>query len=138
MKPEAAQRQMEAEQAAAPLPSPRPLEGGPYPRGEVLREGDGHGAPGLQPTPGTGTVTRERKARRFYGSVDLDPLRASRDAATLVDEILRHLAALPDAEIRVTLEIQAHIPDGAPEHVVRTVTENARTLKFNNYGFEEE
>ncbi|GIV75831.1 MAG: hypothetical protein KatS3mg050_0225 [Litorilinea sp.] len=138
VKPEAAQRQMEAEQAAAPLPSPRPLEGGPYPRGEVLREGDGHGAPGLQPTPGTGTVTRERKARRFYGSVDLDPLRASRDAATLVDEILRHLAALPDAEIRVTLEIQAHIPDGAPEHVVRTVTENARTLKFNNYGFEEE
>ena len=27
---------------------------------------------------------------------------------------------------------------GAPDHVVRTVTENSRTLKFNNPGFETE
>ena len=37
-----------------------------------------------------------------------------------------------------TLEIEANIPDGAPEQVVRTVTENSRTLKFEVSGFEEE
>ena len=38
---------------------------------------------------------------------------------------------------QITLEIQAEIPDGAPDNVVRTVTENCRTLKFTSYGFEE-
>ena len=36
------------------------------------------------------------------------------------------------------LEIQATIPDGAPDNVVRTVTENCRTLKFKTHGFEKE
>jgi hypothetical protein len=39
---------------------------------------------------------------------------------------------------RVTLEIQAELPDGAPDHVVRTVTENSRALRLESYGFEEE
>jgi hypothetical protein len=38
----------------------------------------------------------------------------------------------------VTLEIDAQAPTGVPENVVRTVTENSRTLKFNTQGFEEE
>ena len=41
-------------------------------------------------------------------------------------------------ESQVTLEIEATIPDGAPERVVRTVTENRRTPKFEISGFEEE
>jgi hypothetical protein len=37
------------------------------------------------------------------------------------------------------LEIEAQIPQGAPDNVVRTVTENSRTLKFTgNSGFEAE
>lgn len=38
----------------------------------------------------------------------------------------------------VTLEIEAHLPDGALDTVVRTVTENSRTLKFISQGFERE
>jgi len=38
----------------------------------------------------------------------------------------------------VTLAIEADIPDGAPEQVVRTVTENSRTLMFEVSRFEEE
>jgi hypothetical protein len=41
------------------------------------------------------------------------------------------------AAVRVTLEIEAEIPRGAPDSVVRIVTENARTLKFTSQGFEE-
>jgi hypothetical protein len=35
-------------------------------------------------------------------------------------------------------EIEAEIPSGAPDHVVRTVTENSRTLKFTSQRFERE
>jgi hypothetical protein len=38
--------------------------------------------------------------------------------------------------VTVTLEIEASIPNGASEQVVRTVTENSRTLKFESHGFE--
>jgi hypothetical protein len=40
--------------------------------------------------------------------------------------------------VKVTLEIGAEIPSGAPDQVVRTVTENCRTLKFASQGFETE
>jgi hypothetical protein len=40
--------------------------------------------------------------------------------------------------VTVTLEIEAHVPGGAPDNVVRTVTENSRTLKFSSQGFERE
>lgn len=77
-------------------------------------------------------------SRRFYGSVVLDSTRVGRDAGRIAEEVVAHLAALPGAEVRVTLEIAASIPNGAPENVVRTVTENARTLRFGSQGFEKE
>lgn len=42
------------------------------------------------------------------------------------------------ARVTVTMEIEAEIPSGAPDHVARTVTENSRTLKFTSQGFEVE
>jgi hypothetical protein len=46
--------------------------------------------------------------------------------------------ASSDQSVTVTIEVEAEIPDGAPDHVVRTVTENSRTLKFTSQGFETE
>jgi hypothetical protein len=46
------------------------------------------------------------------------------------------LAGTPHVE--VTLHIAAHMPEGAPDHVVRTVTANGRTLRFTSQGFEDE
>ncbi len=68
----------------------------------------------------------------------LNPGRIGRDAARIAEEIVQHLSVLPDATVEVTMEIQAEIPTGAPENVVRTVTENCRTLKFKSQGFEKE
>jgi predicted AAA+ superfamily ATPase len=86
----------------------------------------------------TPTPPAERKLRRFYGAVEIQPLRMTRDAGEIAEAIVQHLSSLPDADVRLTLEIEASVPDGAPEQVVRTVTENARTLKFKVHGFEEE
>jgi hypothetical protein len=41
--------------------------------------------------------------------------------------------------VRITLEIEVTLPSGAPDHVVRTVTENGKVLKFKeSSGFESE
>ena len=63
------------------------------------------------------------------------------DVAEIV--VRRNSFELSGAEVqagdRVTLEIEAEMPEGAPGNVVRTVTENSRTLKFtSNSGFETE
>ena len=42
------------------------------------------------------------------------------------------------SRVRVTLEIEAELPNGAPDQVVRTVTENVKTLKFTSQRFERE
>ena len=48
------------------------------------------------------------------------------------------MLALPSANVRVRLEIDAEMPNGAPDNVVRTVCENGCTLKCISPGLEEE
>ena len=76
--------------------------------------------------------------KRFHGTVVLDPTRVGRDASRIADEVIAHLAGLVGAKATVTLEVEVEIPSGTPDHVVRTVTENSRTLKFTSQGFEKE
>ena len=76
--------------------------------------------------------------RRFHGSVRVDPTRVGRDAGRIADEVIAHLAGQVGAEVTVTLEIEARLPGGATDQLVRTVTENSRTLKFDDHGFERE
>ncbi len=75
---------------------------------------------------------------RFHGTATLDARRVGRDAGRIADEVVAHLAGIVGSRVKVTLEIEAEIPDGAPDHVVRTVTENCRTLRFDIHGFEQE
>ncbi len=83
---------------------------------------------GSQPTPPI--------LRRFHGSAKIDATRLSRDVDAIAGSVVQHLAALLGVKVTVTIEIEAEIPSGAPDNVVRTVTENCRTLKFENSGFE--
>jgi hypothetical protein len=76
--------------------------------------------------------------RRFHGTVQLDPARVGRDASRIAEEVIAHLAGQVGAEVTVTLEISATLRDGAAEQLVRTVTENSRTLRFSSHGFERE
>jgi hypothetical protein len=75
---------------------------------------------------------------RFHGSVRVDSARVGRDAGRIADEVIAHLAGQLGAEVGVTIEIQARLPSGASDQLVRTVTENCRTLKFDSQGFEKE
>jgi len=70
--------------------------------------------------------------------VELNPLRVGRDAGRIAEEIISHLATQNGARLTITLDIDAELPDGASDSLIRTVTENARTLGFRNQGFEKE
>ncbi len=127
VKPEAAMRQLTAETP----PTPGETAGTKQP------PSDGGG--GTQPKQVTKPDEQKpAPLKRFHGTVTLDPARVGRDAGRIADEVIAHLAGLLGSKVRVTLEIEAEVPAGMPEHVVRTVTENCRTLKFSSQGFEKE
>ncbi|HRA65573.1 MAG TPA: AAA+ family ATPase, partial [Caldilinea sp.] len=124
VRPEVAQRQMEAESTATSVtvvdPSPDP---DPNPFG-----------PGLPPPP----PLVKMQPKRYYGRVALDPQRTGRDASRIADEVITHLVGLIGANVTITLEIEVDVPAGVPDTVVTIVTENSRALKFENHGFESE
>ena len=135
VKPDLARKQIEAEtKPAAPGGEPGGGADAGAPAGRS-READPL-AVGASPGPVPAAVAV--LPRRFHGTVDLDPARVGRDASHIAEEVIAHLAGLPGAVVTVTLEIDAKLPDGASDQVVRTVTENSRTLKFNSQGFERE
>lgn len=74
----------------------------------------------------------------FVGSVKLDPTRVVKETGRVVVEVLEHLSTLPDAEVEVTLEMRVRVPEGVGDGTVRTVSENAKTLKFQTAAFERE
>ena len=111
----------------------RPPEPAPEPTG--LTPPGPRPPPLSVPPPGPATPARPR---RFHGTVTLDPARAGRDASKITDEVITHLVGLLGSSVRVTLEVDVEVPAGVPDHVVRTVTENSRTLKFTSHGFESE
>ena len=86
----------------------------------------------------SGSPSAPTKPKRFHGTVILESTRVGRDAGRIADEVIAHLSGLVGSSVKVTLEIEAEMSAGVPENVVRTITENSRTLKFSSHGFEDE
>jgi hypothetical protein len=131
VKPDIASRQIDAERAEVPVPAPLPENGkSGEGKGGTVQQGNGYP---LESQPIVAT-----KPKRFHGTATLDATRVGRDASKIAEEVIAHLAGIVGARVNVTIEIEAELPDGAPDNVVRTVTENSRTLKFTSQGFEKE
>lgn len=132
VKPEVATQQLAEEQAQAqPVRTPSTLHQPYEPTAPTTGQGTvANGEPSVVPRVAAAP-------KRFFGTVTLDPARVGRDAGRIAEEIIQHLAGLVGARVEITLDIHAEIPDGAPDHLVRTVTENCRTLRFKTHGFEE-
>jgi predicted AAA+ superfamily ATPase len=122
VKPSAAR----AQQVRETPPSPTPGGGTPPPP-------SGGGTPPPPPTPAS------TRPKSYHGVVTLNAERVGRDAGQVATEVISHLTGLIGADVKVTIEIHAQVPDGVPENVVRIVTENGKSLKFEpGSGFEEE
>ena len=81
---------------------------------------------------------RPRVMRRFHGTVEVNPLRVGLDASKIAEEVIAHLVGQAGSDVTVTIEIEANLPIGASDQVIRTVTENSRTLRFSSAEFESE
>jgi hypothetical protein len=126
VKPDAAKAWLELEEEQPPREAPgEEATGG-------AQVGPGH------PAGDTGSVPRKAAVRRFHGSIRLDPERVGRDAGNVAEEVIQHLVNQTGATVKVTLEIQADLPQGASEGIQRTVTENCNALRFESGGFESE
>jgi hypothetical protein len=123
VRPEVAQAQRDRELADAPQPGDQPADTPPASK---------QFEPDLtQP----GAYHRKPKTR-FYGVKTLNSDRIALDVKNIVDEIIANLRD-PDTELSIKLEIEATKTTGFEENKVRTLSENAQTLKFDQLGFEE-
>lgn len=77
------------------------------------------------------------KNTRFFMSAKLDNTRVNKNVNDYLTEVIQHLMAVAGADVDLTLEVSVNAPDGIPSATVRTVSENCRTLKIQNFGFED-
>ncbi|GHU66463.1 hypothetical protein FACS1894184_04510 [Clostridia bacterium] len=82
-------------------------------------------------------VPTRPKNTRFFMSAPLDTTRIGRDVQKLVEEVISCLTSADGAQVEVSLEVNVQSPDGLSQDVVRTVSENLRTLRVQNFGFDE-
>ncbi|CCW13718.1 Swt1 family HEPN domain-containing protein [Rhodococcus aetherivorans] len=124
VRPDVAEKQRSDEPGPAPTPDPEP-------------------SPGPSPTPKRGPgPSPDPKAdiawpTRFYGVKTLNSDKIALEFKNIADEVLTHLRSGESTSVTVRIEIEATDSEGFNESRVRTVAENARTLKFDQSGFEE-
>ena len=102
--------------------------GGPSvapPRGAGASE---HKAPSVPPVAA--------KAKAFFGSVDVSATTAKMKLVSIAEEIIAVLAADPNANVKITVEISADFPAGASDTTKRAVSENAAALGFKSKSWE--
>jgi hypothetical protein len=113
----------QAPQPAEPSvpPSPRPSDGA-----------------GPVPTPPTGQPVPPAKPKRFYGSVELDPLRPIKSLEAIIDAVVMQLQHSGSAKVRLTLDIEAETDGGFDDADISVVRDNCQQLKFksDSTGFE--
>ena len=78
----------------------------------------------------------EKLLTRYFGEVEVSTQRWAQHIAEIQNEVISQLDGA-DAEVTITIEIQAEKPRGFTKSERRTVDENAVTLKFTESGFTE-
>ncbi len=92
------------------------------------------------PSPTSPTATTKPTTvpkKQFYGTIELDPLKAKMDFATVVDEVVQQFTAKLGVDVTISVEIQANTKDGFDESLQRTIKENCNVLRFGSSEFEE-
>ncbi len=134
---EKAQEQIDSDRAAAREAAARQTENGV----ESVGPDDFAWTDAQQPAADTDALSPAESAleaalARFFGSVKIDPDRYSRDIGNVTREVIDRLSGA-GARLEITIDIQATKPEGFDEAEVRTISENARVLKFDpSSGFE--
>ena len=128
------------------------MQSNPSPSGFVTDAGVSNPHPSVQREGGT-PLTTERtgtepstspsplstpKSMRFFLSAPLDDTRVNRDVQRILEEVISQLAADNGVTLSLRLEVEAGGSKGFSQETIRAVSENCRTLKIKEFGFEEE
>lgn len=70
-------------------------------------------------------------------SVKLDTTRVNRDVQTYLQEVIQHLMQVDGANVELKLDVEVEAPSGISAATVRTVSENCKTLKGTDFGFDD-
>lgn len=81
--------------------------------------------------------TSAPKNTRFFMSAKLDNTRVNKNVNDYLTEVIQHLMSVDGADVELALEVSVSAPSGIPSSIVRTVSENCRTLKIQDFGFED-
>ena len=91
---------------------------------------------GNEGVPVTPQLPEQSKNTHFAMTATLDTTRVVRNVGNLMDEVINHLLQIDGAKVELRLLVEATMPDGTPVPTVRTVQENCRTLRVDNFGFD--
>lgn len=119
--------------ATSPIPSPYENQS---PKTSSFISSEESVTPQESDTASIQLPVHEAENKSFYMTASLDTTRINRDVNKLVEEIISHLTEVDGNQVSISLEVHASFKNGADAQTVRTVTENCRTLKVDNYGFE--
>jgi hypothetical protein len=75
------------------------------------------------------------RSHQFFGGVMLDPTRVGYAAGLVSGEVIFPLTRLEGALLTVRLEIEALVPNGIPDKLLRTLEEHCRQLKVTTRAF---
>lgn len=74
--------------------------------------------------------------RRFYASIELDPVLAKKQFSDMVDEVVLQFTSKPGVKVRISIDLEAESSVGFDDGLQRAVRENCRVLKFKGADFE--
>jgi hypothetical protein len=122
--------------APQPAPATEPTGGNPVP----FPVPGGSPATPPRPIPGGAVAPAIQFTikKQFYGNIDLDPVKAKIEFATIVDEVVQQFTAKLGVEVSISVEIRAKSKNGFDESLQRTVKENCNVLRFHSSEFEED
>lgn len=130
---------------AAQQPDPQPDHPGTGGTGTGNTSGASGGGGALTPPTdplnvhgNTGQDSSAASKTHFYGTVDLDAVKAKMDFATIMDEVIQQFTAQVGVDVTISVEIEARKKDGFDESLQRTIKENCNVLKFKSSEFEED
>ena len=104
---------------------------------DPMGAGNGGASAGSTESNSGGVQPAAASNKHFYMSAKLDNTRVNRDVQNYLQEIIQHLTAVDGSHVELTLEVEVTAPDGIPRTTVRTVSENCRTLKVTDFGFDD-
>jgi predicted AAA+ superfamily ATPase len=112
-------------------------DSGAGPTGPGTGTGSGIGSGSAGGGIGGGQKPVASKKTTFFGTVEIDPIKAKLQFADVAEEVLMLFTQKPGVKVRVSLEITAAAPGGFDDATQRAVRENCNQLKFKNHEFDD-